>query len=601
MIESPEDRSGFLSTFNMAVAGNVTSLELSDACQQYYRHFKARAFCFEDLRMPVSLLEPREKDTFFEGVARDETVEDPYERLLTFKLDYCFRLGLQATREDLGHLVKAALDLYDSCRKKSKACPEAGFLAAVALVKIARMEDPAQDDSKSAQHEVLLQLAMLLESCQKDQKHGEEYYPYLILLIRVQQMLGLTCMAMMNFKKLNVKNIQFESVGYFLLSRISTMHPRQFGKISPQEDSSYSPLEQLDLGLDMLEKAELTLTRQIDVGLDHGSYSNIVEAIQMRSNLQRSINREIFAYEHLKTRRLTGLLDEGGHPIPEYPLVDQRDFSFLQSYEVSGQSPLEFLQLGPLPRERWLSAMSLYDKVFFYLRSEMQGQSGTVERAFSLLKAAVQILDETSNDDLDRELTEEEAANLAIHRVIAKIILQSRDSNDSKQMQSNEYLGQLESWLEAKSTELQSGCVTTRGISLPTWKHLHASFTSLETLQGVSLLLSVAGKKTTKLSKALAASKETITKLQILVADAEAAVHKQAKRVKDTLNEAGVLGKLVDIVTGRSEGEEQQSSIGAAIEKQGDAARLETFCGEMKESWEDALDGVLACKIKVFK
>ena len=601
MIKLPDDRTGYLSAFDLAIASGQSDMKLLDACQQYYEKFKTKAFCFEDLRMPVSLLDQHEKDAFLDIVAKDDTADDSYRRLVFMKMRYCFQLGPQASREDLECLAKAALDLYASCRKNSEACPEASFLAAVALVKIAHMQDQSLDTGKSVHCEVLLQAAMLLESCQKDQKHGEEYYPYLILLIRVQQMLGLMSMAMINFKKLNVKNIQFETVGYFLLDRISTLHPRQFGKVTPSQDNGYSPLEQLDLALEMIEKSDLSLTRQIDTGLEQGSYSNIIEAIEMRSNLQRSINREIFAYEHLKTRRLTGLLDEGGHPVPDYPLIDQRDFSFLQTYEISGQSPLQYLQLAPLPKERWLGAMSLYDKLFFYLRSELQGQSATIEKALSLLKVALEIFDRNSDGDLGLEMTEEEAENVVVHKTLARLIIQPRDFAASKQKQIDECFEILETWLKSKSTEPLRGCVVTRGISVPTWKYLHASFTALETLQSISLFFSVASRKTTKMSKALTVPKETITKMQALVTSAEVANHKQAKDVKNTLNEPGVLGKLVDVVTGRNEDVEQQSYVGEAVENQCDAARIETFCGEMKESWEDALDGVLACKVKVFK
>lgn len=372
----PNDRNGYLYALSVAKPGGGADLKLSDVCQQYYEKFKAKAFCFEDLRRPVSLLDETEKTAFLEMTRKDHAAESPDERLAVIKMKYCFQPGLLESREELEQIAKAALDLYDSCRKISRACPEAGFLAAVALVKVAQLQDQSQGDGGSTYCEVLLQAAMLLESCQKDQKHGEEYYPHLILLIRVQQMLGLMAMAMYNYKKLNVKNIQFESVGYFLLERISTLHPHQIGKVRPNEDNAYSPLEQLDLALEMLDRSENTLTQQINAGLGFGTYPSVIKAIQMRSNLQRSINREIFAYEHLKTRRLTGLLDEGGHPIPDYPLVDQRDFSFLQTYEISGRTPLHYLQLEPSPKSKWLNAMSLYDKLFFYLRSETQSQSG---------------------------------------------------------------------------------------------------------------------------------------------------------------------------------------------------------------------------------
>ena len=597
----PDDRHGYLYALSLAQHGDIPTLRLLDVCQQYYVKFKTKPFCFNDLRRSISLLEQHERTVFLDLVGKDTSAEDPDERLIVMKFNFCFWPGLQEKCEGLEQLSRSALELYESCRKQSRACPEAGFLAAVVLVKIAEIQDQHQSSGRSTYCEVLLQAAMLLENCQTDQKHGEEYYPYLVLLIRIQQMLGLMSMALLNCKNLNVKNIQFESVGYFLLERISTLHPRQVGKITPSEDIGFSPLEQLDLALEMLERSESTLTQQINAGLGSGTYPNVLKAVQMRSSLQRSINREVFAYEHLKTRRLTGLLDEGGHPIPDYPLVDQRDFSFHQTYEASGNSPLQSLQLGPLTNEWWLNAMSLYDKLFFYLRSEMQSQSGMSEKAIHLLEHALEKIDAKSDIECGRQLTESESNNLTVHKALGRLILQSKDSAPSQETQRKEDLDLLELWLESEQNA-RSGCVIIRGIWVPSWKYLHASFTALETIQAVSLFLSVASKKTSRLSKALSLPKETIVRLQLLVVKAEAAIHQQAKDVKRTLNETGVLGTLVEVLAGRSgDDRNHQSEIGEAIEKQGDAARHETFCGDMKGSWEDAVDGILACRIKLFQ
>jgi N-terminal acetyltransferase B complex non-catalytic subunit len=594
----PNDRNGYLLVLSVATdevsrfredlsispENESSRIILPDACQMYYHKFKRKVFCFDDLREPVSRLEEHERAAFLSAVEKDRLAESSDEKLLVLKFAFCFRSGNQESRQDLEQLADAALALYESCRKESKALPEAGFLAAVALVKIADLQDQSHSDGRSAHCELLLKAGMLLENFQKDQKHGEEYYPYLILLIRVQQLLGLMDMAMLNCKKVGVKNIQFESVGYLVLERISTLHPRQVGKITPNEDSGFSPLEQLDLGLQMLDTSEGTCTRQIDAGLGFGSYRNVIQAVQMRARLSRSINREIFAYEHLKTRRLTGILDEGGHPIPEHPLFDQRDFSFLQSYEISGETPLQHLQLGPLTKEAWLDTMSLYDKLFFYLRSEMAGQPGMSEKAMGLLETALQKIDDRSKEQLRLQLTDAEADNLAIHRALTNIVTQAKDSTTRKQTQTAKHLEELELWLEHK-LDPQDGCVIVQGIIIPGWKFLHSSYTALETLQAISLFLSVANKKTSKLSKTLPLPKETLSKLQSLVSKAEAAIHQQAKDIKKGLNEAGVLGGLVDVIAGSGE----------------ETARQEVYCGEMKESWEDAVEGILACKVKIFK
>jgi N-terminal acetyltransferase B complex non-catalytic subunit len=38
--------------------------------------------------------------------------------------------------------------------------------------------------------------------------------------------------------------------------------------------------------------------------------------------------------------------------------------------------------------------------------------------------------------------------------------------------------------------------------------------------------------------------------------------------------------------------------VGKMLEGLADATSLEVLCGDMRESWEDALDGILAVKVK---
>jgi len=58
------------------------------------------------------------------------------------------------------------------------------------------------------------------------------------------------------------------------------------------------------------------------------------------------------------------------------------------------------------------------------------------------------------------------------------------------------------------------------------------------------------------------------------------------------------LGRLVDLGMARDGDFAQLEGV---VERLCDEVTMETICGRLKESWEDALDGVLAVKVKLYK
>jgi N-terminal acetyltransferase B complex non-catalytic subunit len=122
-------------------------------------------------------------------------------------------------------------------------------------------------------------------------------------------------------------------------------------------------------------------------------------------------------------------------------------------------------------------------------------------------------------------------------------------------------------------------------------------------LQGISLILAVLNAKSKakpnkSKSQAGPISKDKIAEMQKLVEEIETSVHDSARKLKSELNAPGILGKLMDIGLGRDEEKDELSAVGKVLEGLADATSFEVLCGDMRESWEDALDGILAIKVK---
>ena len=209
-------------------------------------------------------------------------------------------------------------------------------------------------------------------------------------------------------------------------------------------------------------------------------------------------------------------------------------------------------------------------------------------------------------------VTEIDNYTISLNVAFATVSMQEGGKSDpSNKGQSNDPISVIQEWLQGKmaggSEGSHFGCsrhIIDLGdqIHVPSWDYLHWSFSVLESLRLISLLLAVLGQRSrTSKAKPFTLSKERIAKLQNLVTAVEEVVHERARALKRRLSERGVLGKLLDVALGRKDDGGEQSAIGKELEQLADEATFETCCGSWRESWEDALDGILAVKVKVYK
>lgn len=344
---------------------------LLQACESYWQRFCGKAYCFEDLRTSISsldrpsqmaLLKQMSKEVVADKEKTEARPDASIPALNALKFRYCFSLAIETSNEDLEHFAYDALKMYQKYLDTPSPCPEAGLLAAMALVRLASY--PASM-FRNDQH--LLRAVFVLETCRALTK---DYYPYSLLLLQIKSLLGLMSLVMREFQGLNIKNMQWETTGHLLLSRISTSHPHMVGTSAPLE-ARFEPLKALGVALTVSENSEDSLSTQIRSGLNHGSYVNVVESVRMRSDLKHSMSKQIFVHEGIRIKQLFSLPDVDSIPpqpgalLPQFltlrtktndtlttvQLVDNRDFSYLPSYEAPGAIEFgEYLRHGPLPR-----------------------------------------------------------------------------------------------------------------------------------------------------------------------------------------------------------------------------------------------------------
>lgn len=567
---------------------------LASAIIQYYETFGEKPFCFNDLARPLHV-NGSSRNLFRSKVQLSDG--SVMQQVFALKLRHaCLGLeGEPSTHADHFNVATDALRLFKKLPREKPECPEVVLLAATTLMELA---------IRTSNSNLAIQASYVMENCYRK---FNEYFPLTVRQVQLHLAQGQVTLAMKKFASLAVKNVQWETLGHLLLTRIATIHPWQSGS----SDSSLNPLAALDAGLMMLENADHSLDRAIHEGLRYNSYSNIIDSINVRDRMARSMNRQIFLVEERRIQRLLGVpVDIELKPYPA-TMVDQRDFSFLPKFGgFEETSNLEdFLACGPLPGGYWLRAMALHDHLVSYLKSELQSQANLAATSYGHLQSTMDRY-QRSEDTGRLELTEDEDSSLACHQALAKAVCLSKTGSIAAQKEFDSLINEIVAWIDKSVQRDATGTVGVNGIGTPTWKFLHTSFTQLETLQTISFFLSLQARRTksSKADKAILIAKDKLPEYQEKVGQAEKAIHDRAKVLKDGLGLSGVLGKLVDAAAGRIEeaddqliNSEEYKALAAEFADLIDEVALEEYCGGMKESWEDALDGVLQVKIRISK
>ena len=226
------------------------------------------------------------------------------------------------------------------------------------------------------------------------------------------------------------------------------------------------------------------------------------------------------------------------------------------------------------------------------------------DRLFGLLKdlasqkpvsveAALPSLDEILGSDAASEMTPPEIEATKNNMNLLKLASHLGGSKSITAEEVEGCLKQLEEWLDSKLQQIASNgdklsplvsntaiFLQPGSLSAPSWRFFHESFLILESLRALSQITTIALKKGSK-SKL---PKDRVEKLASSVRHAHDCIRANVRSIK--LSEPGMLSGLIDLVLG--------GTARDALEKTLDVPALEVLCGELMESWEEGLDGMLA-------
>ena len=470
--QQPTERSLRLANINVAkrTTDLATDTTYMEALKDFHAVFRAANHCYDDLVPFLNDLSP-ERLTFFlnsidPGLPKpaNEDASTSREILLYLKLLLRYHLSVSPSANALLDFSKNALKLYAVSTDQRQVLPEACFLAVVTLSKLGE----GTDDHLTGTFTHLLPCIMLLRHCLQS---SEDFFPAQLLLIRLYLLIGSVSLAFIQFKKLSVKNMQWETLGHLITNRISTIHPIASGSRMPSEDTKFSPSEGLETTISVADNSQRLLTRGIMQGLNLGSYANVLEAVQIRLQAASSFNTQIALVEKRDVEIMNGTTDTSPPNRREGDLNDRREvstFSILDDLDASWTDPL---QVAPVQREAWLAVMLFQGELWQWSNEDKSSEKGFSTESFTLSEKS---LEETSQmlSKHDREFTRSEKTAFVCYNAIASAILASKNRDKSRTTSASKHIRIICEWLEQRRDDnFETG--TTVDLRIPNWNYLH--------------------------------------------------------------------------------------------------------------------------------
>lgn len=228
---------------------------------------------------------------------------------------------------------------------KGRDSADACFLAVSGLVKIY---------TSTEEDHYLLKAAYLAE---KLLRYNEHVHEARLVLVYLYMRLQLGSLAMQFFHSLSVKEIQHDTVGHILFTRLSLIHP--FQSALPSRDW-FEPHERTFKALGIYGRHEDKLSEMEASVLEHGQSGMIFDLNALRGSLRFSLARRLTLLEHRRIARLTGkgfgkkTSEIGPRQLANWTnLKDNRDFNAAFDYGFNIETALQG-RAGRVPGERWL-------------------------------------------------------------------------------------------------------------------------------------------------------------------------------------------------------------------------------------------------------
>jgi N-terminal acetyltransferase B complex non-catalytic subunit len=441
-------------------------------------------------------------------------------------------------------------------------------------------KDPKTDEPTPGVDQMAAYLIQALCVLRRGREKSPNDYRLALLSVRLAQSMGLTSIALRELNDLKLKEVQLDSLGHLVLTRIATLHPfRAADKVGrSMNDQNADPLARMRRALDWYPHALNQVTDFLSGDLE---FDKLPEFAEFRDKIDTSFTRTLLQIESRRVSRMTDMPLNGTLPSSLFigKISDNRDFSTFPNFDTDGPEQVqEMLFFDSIPYESWLLRAAWNDYIQTMLDPKQNPESQI--RGLRVVFNRIQHLPlETESPSC----TESERRSWAVWNILMLLVCRLFIGENCELASKNlkEHFEQLVSSLQDYKMEPRDWD------PLPHHSYLHDRFTLLEILKTCTKLAdsALAFSKQRNHHAAKVIPVQVVQKLKRVVGERADAIHKEARTMKaaitveaiKTLAKRGATGELVVKMTG-----EQFIVRTAKV---------------IVESAHDALDGLLKVKV----
>ncbi|CAZ79814.1 unnamed protein product [Tuber melanosporum] len=459
----------FSSVFHDEHGGPEGTPTLLEACKEYFAKTGTKSACFEDLKVYLEMLEETETEEFLKFVAErisemsEETEKGRIEQVAAainhYKFIYLLNMSpippplTEEVISKLNEFITSALKIYTSSLSlghnllptDTQYGDDAALLSVMGLVRLSTLSDPPSPVP-------LYQSTIILNTLLQKSKHN---YQALLLLVRIYLLLGAVPLAMEIYPRLNIKQIQNDTLAHFLLTRISALHP---------SSNKTEPL--LKEALKIYETSRVQTPGMLVLAYERGSYAQMMGFVEFADRVSGSVCRGMWEIEKRRLARLRPSLaaqQKNGELMrdDDENIWDNRDFSVVISCERSTNPPFEeTFRVGATPGENWAKGFSAVERLVEYFLDLNQVGNSIPEHVLPVLSRIL------ADKMAMTEFTPVEVEYLSIMQLVATAVITTEQ--DSLKSTLSKILSSLPKPPPATS------------ITPHAWTYLHAANTILD-------------------------------------------------------------------------------------------------------------------------
>ncbi|KAI9670370.1 MAG: hypothetical protein M1817_004413 [Caeruleum heppii] len=601
--------------------------DLFDACISYFEATASMVCCFRDLKTYLEDMGSEMQRAFADHAVqfaegtnpKSGHITGPFRqrvaaRVNALKIYYLVHCSADtASNDTLDHFVLDCLKLYKASLKlrdgieatDDQPGDDAGVLAAMALVKLVKLETSAKQLSTSTR---LIQAAGVLQYLLSHSKH---HYQALLIAIQLYHRLGAISMSCEAYRRLGIKQVQYDTLSYNILTRVSTYHP--YAVTALDEESGLleeaQPSAWLTRALEFYAKTRIQVPKSAQKALENGSYDQVWAFFEFGGRVEQSLCQVMWKIERRRVLRLTlspkvavtsrdYVSDGSVHKDGLLNLVDNRDFDVIISHEGSKDpSFADLLRSSPLPRRHWISAFRSSERIMdalhqVYVQTSSEQDPVIIDQLEEIVEQLRKVLADPTSEF---ELTNAESVYLQIQALIAETLaaVSAHESVKAAQGFQTLMVSLREHFESALAVAQNLEALSVGNLpEVPAWDFLHRNFLLLDNLKALRVLSDHGTKDKKSSSGSLDAAR---VQVRDQVEKVFSRIRSRAANIKNQLSDSGVVGSLVDAVLERRE--DGQDAVGAAIEDLTGEAWMETFLSRIVGSWDESLDGLLRVKL----